>query len=409
MSWFLRKALPYATVTLHVKEYVDSEKPLVYHIDIDQIITGGITGTKESRTLDWEERSHVDTIFGTVHGRSRMFRGAKGDDGKTRPAVDVQSKVGESEADAKVQKFLRGEIQLDGSASEGFIVDDEGAEFGPGEDGWEAYFEDLFEQVTKEKLDEMKKEYQGILDLHSLTAFTDCHLRPGSEEELEDLKVAYAEADGSIEIIMQHIPHSTFDDEARFIVIISDLINKGKLPSLKTWESSVKDEKARLVRRKQSDKEAKEAEELAKELGVWDEFYGSGKASAKKSKGKGKGKGKATEEEEDHSALQALILKRKKNREGFFDNLAAKYAEPDPSTKGKNRKGKKRSVADEEAEEEAPPPKKKAKKDPPENMDIDDEEFEALQQRLFGDKAKRTASGPSTPAKGKNTRSKRAR
>lgn len=286
---------------------------------------------------------------------------------------------------------------------------DEGAEFGPGEDGWEAYFEDLFEQVTKEKLDEMKKEYQGILDLHSLTAFTDCHLRPGSEEELEDLKVAYAEADGSIEIIMQHIPHSTFDDEARFIVIISDLINKGKLPSLKTWESSVKDEKARLVRRKQSDKEAKEAEELAKELGVWDEFYGSGKASAKKSKGKGKGKGKATEEEEDHSALQALILKRKKNREGFFDNLAAKYAEPDPSTKGKNRKGKKRSVADEEAEEEAPPPKKKAKKDPPENMDIDDEEFEALQQRLFGDKAKRTASGPSTPAKGKNTRSKRAR
>ena len=136
MSWFLRKALPYATVTLHVKEYADSENPLVYHIDIDQVITGGITGTKESRTLDWEERSHVDTIFGTVHGRSRMFRGAKGDDGKTRPALDVQSKVGKPEADAKVQKFLRGEIQLDGSASEGFAVDDEGAEFGEGEGLW---------------------------------------------------------------------------------------------------------------------------------------------------------------------------------------------------------------------------------------------------------------------------------
>ncbi|KAJ5659692.1 hypothetical protein N7507_006143 [Penicillium longicatenatum] len=136
VSWFLRKALPYATVTLHVKEYADSENPLVYHIDIDQIITGGITGTKESRTLDWEERSHVDTIFGTVHGRSRMFRGAKGDDGKTRPALDVQSKVGEPEADAKVQKFLRGEIQLDGSPSEGFVVDDEGTEFGEGEGLW---------------------------------------------------------------------------------------------------------------------------------------------------------------------------------------------------------------------------------------------------------------------------------
>jgi len=48
----------------------------------------------------------------------------------------VQSKVGEPEADAKVQKFLRGEIQLDGSASEGFIVDDEGTEFGEGEGLW---------------------------------------------------------------------------------------------------------------------------------------------------------------------------------------------------------------------------------------------------------------------------------
>lgn len=38
---------------------------------------------------------------------------------------------------------------------------DEGFDLGAGEDGWEAYFEDLFEKVTKQKLDEMKKEYQG--------------------------------------------------------------------------------------------------------------------------------------------------------------------------------------------------------------------------------------------------------
>lgn len=30
-----------------------------------------------------------------------------------------------------------------------------------GEDGWEAYFEALFESVTRDKLDQMKKEYQG--------------------------------------------------------------------------------------------------------------------------------------------------------------------------------------------------------------------------------------------------------
>lgn len=38
---------------------------------------------------------------------------------------------------------------------------DEGFEEGIAEDGWEAYFEDLFDRVTKEKLDDMKKEYQG--------------------------------------------------------------------------------------------------------------------------------------------------------------------------------------------------------------------------------------------------------
>ncbi len=38
---------------------------------------------------------------------------------------------------------------------------DEGSDFGPGEDGWEAYFEELFDRVTKRKLDDIKKEYQG--------------------------------------------------------------------------------------------------------------------------------------------------------------------------------------------------------------------------------------------------------
>lgn len=27
--------------------------------------------------------------------------------------------------------------------------------------GWNAYFEEVFEEVTRKKLDEMKKEYQG--------------------------------------------------------------------------------------------------------------------------------------------------------------------------------------------------------------------------------------------------------
>ena len=38
---------------------------------------------------------------------------------------------------------------------------DEGFEMAAGEDGWEAYFEEMFERVTRGKLDGMKREYQG--------------------------------------------------------------------------------------------------------------------------------------------------------------------------------------------------------------------------------------------------------
>jgi DnaJ family protein C protein 9 len=41
---------------------------------------------------------------------------------------------------------------------------DEGFDLGAGEDGWDAYFEELFDRVTRGKLDEMKKEYQGQFD-----------------------------------------------------------------------------------------------------------------------------------------------------------------------------------------------------------------------------------------------------
>lgn len=205
---------------------------------------------------------------------------------------------------------------------------------------------------------------------------------------------------------MQHIPHSTFDDEARFIVTISGLIEKGELPSLKSWERSVKDEKAKLVRKKQSTKEAEEAEALAKELGVWDEFYGSGKPSSKRGKAKGKGKGKAKGEEdgeEDTSALQALILKKRKNMDGFFDGLAAKYAEPEKG-KGKKKRGKAEEADGDEEEEVQASPKKRARRDVPPPPEIDDAKFEKLQQKLFGDKPKPTSKGEATAASTKGKR-----
>ncbi|KAL0581755.1 hypothetical protein V5O48_000337 [Marasmius crinis-equi] len=261
---------------------------------------------------------------------------------------------------------------------------DEGLDLDAGEDGWEAYFEDLFDRVTRGKLDEMKAEYQG------------------SSEEVEDLKSAYLETKGSISEIMTMIPHSTYEDEPRLIIAISKLITQGDIPSLPEWDKDIKDEKAKLVREKQGKKEAKEAEELAKELGVWDEFYGSGKTGERrKKKDKANGKGQNTdadEDEDDHSALKALIMKKKeKNMDSFFDSLAAKYSEPAKSS----GKGKKRAKPSDETEEISP--KKRSRGAVPPPPDIDDEEFARIQQKMFGGSGKK---GESTESKKKTKKAK---
>jgi DnaJ family protein C protein 9 len=52
---------------------------------------------------------------------------------------------------------------------------DEGFDLGAGDDGWEAYFEEMFERITRGKLDEMKKEYQGTICAFCLIPGTTNH------------------------------------------------------------------------------------------------------------------------------------------------------------------------------------------------------------------------------------------
>lgn len=215
--------------------------------------------------------------------------------------------------------------------------------------------------------------------------------------------VAYRETEGSLDEIMKRIPHSTADDEPRFVHTLSKLIADAKLPDLPLWQSTSADEKAKLVRKKQAQKEAKEAEELAKELGVWDEFYGSGKVGARKGKGKQQDKDDAGDE--DVSALQALILQRQKARNGFLDNLAAKYMvmEEEETSKKNSAKGKKRKKATEHADdEETGSPQKRPRPAVPE---IDEEEFENIRSKLTSKNA--TTSGTKRGKGG--TRAKKAK
>jgi len=217
----------------------------------------------------------------------------------------------------------------------------------------------------------------------------------GSQEELDDIREAYLEGEGEIEHIMSHIPHSTYEDEARIIGLVKKLIKSGTIPSLPKWESDVKDQKAKKARKKRGEQEALEAEQAAKDLGVWDEFYGSG------AKGK-RGGGKRKEGPDGTADLQALIQKRATNRgtTSFLDHLAAKYGAmeedpmmegeeeeellPGPKAKPKGKGGRKKRSREEE-EEEKDGPTKKSRKTP----ELDDAEFERIQQRLMKEKAKK--------------------
>lgn len=72
VGWLTRKIIRMSTITLTINEYIDDRKHT--HIDIAQTVTGGISGTTEKRTLDWQLRTHKDGIFGECKGRSRWIK-----------------------------------------------------------------------------------------------------------------------------------------------------------------------------------------------------------------------------------------------------------------------------------------------------------------------------------------------
>lgn len=155
---------------------------------------------------------------------------------------------------------------------------------------------------------------------------------------------------------MEHIPHSHAEDEVRFISIIEVEIQSGRLERTPKWTRESKDKEARTGRKRKAEAEAKQAEKAAKDLGVWDEFYGSGK----------KGKRASDDKKGGEDALQALILSRKKQRSSALNALEEKYAAIEE--KYTSKKGGKKGAT-----------KGKA----PHPSELDDEAFAALQAKMF--------------------------
>ncbi|EED24525.1 conserved hypothetical protein [Talaromyces stipitatus ATCC 10500] len=142
IGWVTRRVIGLATITLHIKEYVepnndDPANAPATKIDIGQFLTGGIEASPEYRITDWRAREHDDRIFGKIVGQSRLIRGSKGADGKVRPDFGLETTPRED----KIAKFLRGEITIDGEEDpNGFLVDDvkdkDGLVYGDGEGLW---------------------------------------------------------------------------------------------------------------------------------------------------------------------------------------------------------------------------------------------------------------------------------
>ena len=213
---------------------------------------------------------------------------------------------------------------------------------------------------------------------------------------------------------------SVLDDEDRFISIIDTAIKAKEVKTYPQWKKDVKDSKGREKRRQAAKGEAAEAEELAKELGVHDKIFGSGDDAGKKG-GKGKKKaGKVNEDGVDEDALKELIQSRhSKNNtmNSLIEKLESKYgaAEGDPLAEGSKSskgKGKKRAT---QADEEGEASQKKGRKgSKAETNEPTEEEFEALQKKLFGEKesgkkgARVGGDETNEPAAKRSKRSKKA-
>ncbi|KAA8893206.1 chaperone protein dnaJ 6 [Sphaerosporella brunnea] len=204
---------------------------------------------------------------------------------------------------------------------------------------WKEFFKAQFKEVSKEALEEFKTGYQG------------------SDEERQAVLDAYTDAEGDLDAVFEHVMASdVIADEARFREIIDAAIADGTVEAYDAYTKETASSKKK--RRANAKKEAKEAEAMAKKMGVHEALFGD-KAGEGGKKGKKK-KG----EEEDTSALAAIIKSRGAGRmDALLSNLEARYGG------GAKKKGTSKRAA--------PPP-------PP-----TEEEFEAARSRVTAGRKKR--------------------
>lgn len=174
--------------------------------------------------------------------------------------------------------------------------------------------------------------------------------------------------DGIYETVMLS---NVLDDDERIRKIIDDAISSEEVEAFPKYTKETK--KSKQARIKAAWGEAKEADELAKELGVHDKL-----------------RGKKTKKESEDS-LAALIQRNQASRADAFDRLAEKYGAKPGKKAGKKRATEEPDIPDDEFEALQAKMFKGKKKRPAEEPDIPDDEFEALQAKMLKGKKKRKA------------------
>ncbi|CAG8475866.1 12054_t:CDS:2 [Ambispora leptoticha] len=168
--------------------------------------------------------------------------------------------------------------------------------------GWDAYFKDLWDDnVNAESIEAFRDKYQN------------------SAEERKDLLDSYEKHEGDMDRIMADIPCSTANDEERFCKIIKEAIDADQICLYKKF-TATSSKAATARRRKAAEREAKEAEEMARKLGLNDKLYKNNNSSI------------INNEINDHNsnssedALKQIIKKRAQKRTSeFLENMEKKY------------------------------------------------------------------------------------
>lgn len=155
---------------------------------------------------------------------------------------------------------------------------------------WSNYWRLLFPKITIEQLDKLEEDYK----------YTD--------EERQDVVDSYRKYEGDMDKIVDAVPFSRLDDEARFRKMLQKLIDDEELDAFDAFTCETAAKRSRRKRARES--EAKEAEEELKKL-----------------------------EEREGSGLATMIGTRMQNRaagmEGFFANLEEKYGKTSGGRKKK--------------------------------------------------------------------------